>query len=120
MGQLVGVIFGYLVLFGLLVRHYHRSSAARKLMAMKMEKMEYDLARLESIHVILEAMPQLLEQRLHGTKSNQTGSMLRSPHIEPSTLRANSTHSNESSPAASHPLSETDTRLWAVPSSDRL
>lgn len=68
MGQLAGVIFGYLVLFGLLVRHYHRSSAARKLMAMKMEKMECDLAQLESIHVILEAMPQLLEQRLQGTK----------------------------------------------------
>ncbi|KAG0348050.1 hypothetical protein BG005_011745 [Podila minutissima] len=65
LGQLLGVIFGYLALFYLLARHYYRSSEARKLMAMKMEKMECDLARLESIHVILEAMPQLLEQRLH-------------------------------------------------------
>ncbi|KAG0026447.1 hypothetical protein BGZ81_006339 [Podila clonocystis] len=70
LGQLVGVIFGYLALFGLLAKHYRRSSAARKIMAMKMQKMESHLARLESIHVVLEAMPQLLEQRLHGTNSD--------------------------------------------------
>ncbi|KAG0037761.1 hypothetical protein BGZ82_001896 [Podila clonocystis] len=70
LGQLVGVIFGYLALFGLLMRHYRRSSAARNSMAMKMEKMESDLARMESIHVVLEAMPRLLGQRLHGTNSD--------------------------------------------------
>ncbi|KAF9327059.1 hypothetical protein BG006_009597 [Podila minutissima] len=131
LGQLIGVIFGYLALFGLLARHYRKSSAARKLMVMKMEKMECDLARLESIHVILEALPQLLEQRLHGSNcppflqsptNNEAGSILRSPHIESSTLRANSTHSNESSPApaASHPLSGTGTRLWTASTSNRL
>lgn len=74
--QLLGVVLGYLLLFALLAMHYHKSRAARSSMAAKVDHMttkidimESQLARLESIHIVLEAMPQLLEQRLHGTNT---------------------------------------------------
>lgn len=74
--QLLGVVLGYLLLFALLAMHYHQSRAARLSMAVKVDNMttkidimESQLARLESIHIVLEAMPQLLEQRLHGTNT---------------------------------------------------
>ncbi|KAG0080385.1 hypothetical protein BGZ92_000674 [Podila epicladia] len=74
--QLLGIVLGYLLLFTLLAMHYHKSRAARLSMAAKVDNMttkvdimESQLARLESIHIVLEAMPQLLEQRLHGTNN---------------------------------------------------
>ena len=66
-GQVVGIVLGYFVLFIILWKNYRSTNATHTLMAMKMEKVESDLARLESIHIVLEAMPQLMEQRLRGT-----------------------------------------------------
>ncbi|KAI9235283.1 MAG: hypothetical protein BYD32DRAFT_421563 [Podila humilis] len=123
--QLMGIVSGYFLLFALLAMHYHKSRTARRSMAAKvdsmtvtLENMESQLARLESIHIVLEAMPQLLEQRLHGTNT-------RSPIVSPKSLDSlesesvpglHKQHSKTThpSPTTPHQEIEIDPRFWST------